>query len=107
MFQEQLLEGRIGADGKEADAARLAEFAEALQEILNGLLITLEAEPDKGDFLIGAGLRINYSQIAKRAGREFLGREDLDHVYLKAAAEQRGEACVIAGRVEKITEDQR
>ena len=104
LFQQQIFERRVRTHAEEVDPARLAELAQALDEILHGLLIRLQPIAAEGHFLHRAGLGIDQSQIAESGGRKFFGREDLNGVHLKSAADQRGQARFITGGIEKIAE---
>src|SRR6266487_1215144 len=59
LLQQQFLERGIGTDAEEMQAARLAELAQALDEVLHGLLIGLEAVTAEGDLLDAAGFRVH------------------------------------------------
>src|SRR6266516_4477075 len=59
MLQEQCFQRGIGTLAEEMDAARTTEFAQALDEVLHGLLIGLEAVAAKGDFLKAGCFRVD------------------------------------------------
>src|SRR5207247_4584058 len=64
LLQEQFLERGVGADAEETRAAPLAELAQALDEVLDGLLIGLEAITAESDFLQSAGFRVHQAELA-------------------------------------------
>ena len=102
MFQEQFFEGGVRTRGEEVYAARLAVLAQALDEILNCLLVGFKAVPAEGDFLRSAGFLIDQAQISISGWGELLRSQDLNNVHVKAASNQRAQTGLVAGRVEEI-----
>src|SRR5881396_3077094 len=76
LLQQQFFERRGRAGSEKVDSAALAEFAQALDEVLQSLLIPLKAIAAKGHLLHRAGFRIDQSQVAISGGRKFFRRED-------------------------------
>ena len=105
LVEEELFERGGGSDAEETHAAGLTEFAEALAKVLDGLLIGFEAVFAKGDFLGGAGFSIDEAEIAVGFGMQFFWRKYLDDVDVKAATNERVQACFVSSGIEKIAED--
>src|SRR5437867_5101603 len=104
LLEQQFLQRRVGRGHEKVNAARRAILAEPLAKILHGLFVGVEAIFAEGDFLLCAGLGINQAQVAVSRRVQFLRREDLDSVDLKAAPNQRRQSGLITRRIEKITQ---
>jgi len=89
------------------DAARLAEFAQALDEVLDGLLVGLEPVTAEGDLLQAAGFGVDQAEVAVGGRGKLIRGEDLDRADLEAAGDEGAEARFITGGVEEIAKDDR
>src|SRR5947208_2548529 len=104
LLEQQFLQRRVGRGHEKVNAARRAVLAEPLAKILHRLFVGVEAIFAEGDFLLRAGLGIYQAQVAVSRRVQFLRREDLDSVDLKAAPNQRRQSGLITRRIEKITQ---
>src|SRR5208282_650074 len=107
LLQQQFLQISIGAGGEEINATGLAKLPQPLHEVLHRLPIRLEPETAEGHLLRGPGFRIHQAQVAERPGRQFIRRENLHQVHLKAAADQRVQPGLVTRRVEEIAQHDR
>src|SRR6266850_3963559 len=88
LLQKKFFERGVGRSGEKINAARLAIFAQTLDEVLDRLLIVFHPVTAKGHFLNSTRFGIHQAQIAERGGTQFLRREDLHKVHLEAAANE-------------------
>src|SRR4051812_12169301 len=87
LFKKQLIQRSIRRSREEIDPARLAEFAETLNVIVDGLAIGIEPKLSEGHFLHRARFRIDQSKIAISARIHFFRRKNLDRAHLKPATD--------------------
>src|SRR6266446_2135273 len=104
LLQQQLLQRRVGTGREKIDSATRAKLAQTLAIIPHGLLISLQTIAAKSDLLHRPRLGIHQTQVPEGGGIQFVGREDLHGVHLKAAPDQGGEARLVTDRIEKIAE---
>src|SRR5712691_2818663 len=104
LLHQQLLQRRVGNGGEIIDSATRAKLAQTLATIPHSLLISLQTIAPKSDLLHCPRLGIHQAQVPEGGGVQFVRREDLHGVHLKAAADQGGEARLVTSRIEKIAE---
>ena len=107
MFEEQILKIRVGTRREKIDAPPRTKLPHALKKILHHLLIRLESEPAKGHFLHPTRLRIHQAQISIRRRIQLFRRQNLHKIDVESTADQGGESRFVAGRIQKIAENNR